>query len=59
MRQNRTKRANFQGSPLFQATYNNTTENRLNQLILCQFDARRLVEGKGHEICTFGPVSSN
>ena len=27
MRQNRTKPANFQGSPLFQSTYNNTTEN--------------------------------
>ena len=25
--QNRTKRANFQGKPPFQATYNNATEN--------------------------------
>ena len=27
IRQNRTKRANFRGKPLFQATYNNATEN--------------------------------
>ena len=27
IRRNRTKRANFRGNPLFQATYNNTTEN--------------------------------
>ena len=27
MRQNQTKRVYFRGSPLFQATYNNTTEN--------------------------------
>ena len=27
IRRNRTKRANFRGKPLFQATYNNTTEN--------------------------------
>ena len=27
IRRNRTKSANFKGKPLFQATYNNTTEN--------------------------------
>ena len=27
IRRNRTKRAHFRGNPLFQATYNNTTEN--------------------------------
>ena len=35
--QNRTKCANIRGSPLFQATYN---RKQLNQLILCQFDAK-------------------
>ena len=37
IRQNRTKRANFRGSPLFQATYNIKTEKKpqLIQLILC------------------------
>ena len=27
IRRNRTKRENYRGKPLFQATYNNTTEN--------------------------------
>ena len=44
---NRTKRANFRGSPLFQATYNikkkkqqqkTKTKKQLIQLILCQLD---------------------
>ena len=41
----------FEGSPLFQATYNIKTEEnkQLIQLILCQLDARRLAEGKGHK----------
>ena len=34
--QNRTKCANFQGSPLFQATYNVKTEKQTIQLTLCQ-----------------------
>ena len=34
------KRAKFQGSPLFQATYNRT----INSLSLCQLDGGRLVE---------------
>ena len=46
IRRNRTKRANFRGSHLFQATYNKVKQ--LNRLILCQFDARRLAGGKGH-----------
>ena len=32
VRRNRTKRANFRGKPLFQATYNNTTENSSTNL---------------------------
>ena len=32
IRRNRTKRANFRGSPLLQATYNNKTENSLTNL---------------------------
>ena len=32
IRRNRTKRANFPGNPLFQATYNNTTENSQTNL---------------------------
>ena len=37
--QNRTKRANFRGSPLFRATYNiKTGEKKVIQLILCQSD---------------------
>ena len=36
---NRTKRASFQGSPLFQATYDTKTEiQQLIQLILCHLD---------------------
>ena len=45
---NRTKRANFRGSPLFQATYNNTTENC--QTNLCQFDAKRWREDKSTKL---------
>ena len=38
-RWNRTKRANFQGSPHFQATNNIKTKNKqLIQLILCQLN---------------------
>ena len=47
MGQNRKKRANFQGSPLFQATYNIKTNNLL---CLCQLDAGRLAEGKHAEM---------
>ena len=39
---NKTKSANFRGSPLFQATYNIKTEKQLIQLILCQLDAHPL-----------------
>ena len=46
---NRIKRANFRGIPIFQATYNIKTEKQTIQLILCQLDARRRVEGKGKE----------
>ena len=35
---NGTKRANFQGSRLFQVTYNIKTEKQTSQLILCQLD---------------------
>ena len=35
---NRTKHANFQGSPLFQAMYSIKTEKQTIQLILCQLD---------------------
>ena len=45
----RTERPNFQGSPLFQATYNIKTEKQLVQLILCQLDVRRQAQGKGQE----------
>ena len=57
---NRTKRANFRRSPLFQATYNIKTEKnkQLIQLILCQLDARRLAEGKGHETDSTGGAFS-
>ena len=34
IRRNRTKRANFRGNPLFQATDNNTTENSSTNLSL-------------------------
>ena len=53
IRRNGTKRANFRGSPLFQATYKTTTtttgKQTLIQLILCQLELGRLAEGKGHE----------
>ena len=46
--QNRTKRVNFRGSPLFQATYNIKTENKqLFQLILCQLDVGGWQKEKG------------
>ena len=35
---NRTKRAHFRGSPLFQGTYNIRTEKQTIQLTLCQLD---------------------
>ena len=44
--QNRAKRANFQGSPLFSSYVQHKT---INLLSLCQFDAGMLAEGKGHE----------
>ena len=50
---NRTKRANFRGSPLFQATYNmktekkTTTKKQLMQLILCQLDVGGWRKEKG------------
>ena len=44
---NRTKWANFQGSPLFQATYNIKTEKQTMQLV--SVGCGRLAEGKGHE----------
>ena len=37
IRRNRTKRANFRGSPLFQATYNNTTENSSRILLFLTY----------------------
>ena len=37
IRRNRTKRANFRGKPLFQATYKNTTENSIVPVILANF----------------------
>ena len=50
IRQNRTKRAKFRGTPLFQVTYNMKTEKQtINLLNLCQLDAGRLEEGKGHD----------
>ena len=42
IRRNRTKHANFLGSPLFQALYNIKTEKQTIQLALCQLDARKL-----------------
>ena len=50
IRQNRTKCANLQGSPLFQATYNNKQQQKnkdLIQLILCQWDVRGWQKEKG------------
>ena len=38
IRRNRTKRANFRESPLFQATYNVKKIKKIIQLILCQLD---------------------
>ena len=50
IRQNRTKHANFRGSPLFQAMYNiKTKKQTINSLSLCQLDAGGMVEGKGHK----------
>ena len=47
--QNKSKRTNFRGSPLFQATYNIKKEKQtISWFSLCQLDARRLAEGKGH-----------
>ena len=44
---NRTKCANFLGSPLFQAMYNIKTEKQLIQLILCQLDVGGWRKEKG------------
>ena len=52
MRQNRTKRANFQGCPLFQATCNKKTEKQtINSTYLVSVGCRRLAEGKGQRLC--------
>ena len=49
---NRTKRANFRGSPLFQATYKTNKQNRkkkkINSTYLVSVGCGRLAEGKGH-----------
>ena len=48
-RRNRTKRANFRGSPLFQSTYNNKTEKQtISSTYLVSVGCGRLAEGKGH-----------
>ena len=49
IRRNRTRCTNFRGSPHFQSYVQQYNRKQLNQLILCQFDARRLAGGKGHE----------
>ena len=47
---NRTKRANFRGSPLFQATYDIKTEKQKNNSThLASVGCWRQAEGKGHE----------
>ena len=47
---NRTKRANFLGTPLFKATYNIKTEKQtINSTYLVSVGCGRLAEGKGHE----------
>ena len=47
---NRTKRANFRGSPLFQATYNIKTEKQTTDTTyLVSVGCGRLAEGKEHE----------
>ena len=53
IRWNRTERAYFRGSPLFQATYKiNNINNRkqtINSTYLVSVGCGRLAEGKGHE----------
>ena len=50
IRRNRTKRANFRGCPLCQATYNIKTEKQtINSTHLVSVGCGRLVEGKRHE----------
>ena len=51
IRRNRTKRANFRGNPLFQATYNNnkTEKQTMNSTYLVSVERWRLAEGKGYE----------
>ena len=61
--QNRTKRANFRRSPLFQATYNEKTEKRaINSTFLVSVGCVRLAAGKGHLTdsisCLFFPSAS-
>ena len=44
------KRANFRGSPLFQATYKTkTVKQTINSTYLVSIGCERLAEGKGHE----------
>ena len=50
IRRNKTKRANFRASPLFEATYKSTTEKQtINSTYLVSGGCGRLAEGKGHE----------
>ena len=54
IRRNRTKRAKFRGSPLFQPTCNNnnkkqTEKQTINSTYLVSVGCGRLEEGKGHE----------
>ena len=46
---NKTKRANFRRSPLFQATYNIKKKKAITSTYLVSFGSGRLAEGKGHE----------
>ena len=56
---NRTKHANFWGSPLFQATYNMKTEKQtINSTYLVSVGCRRLVEGKEHKTSSSLPSTS-
>ena len=52
---NRTKRAHFPGSPLFQATYNIKTEEKktINSTYLVSVGCGRLAEGTGHGTDSF------
>ena len=50
IRRNRTKRANFRGKPLFEATYNNTTENSLTNLSFVRLMPGSWREEKGKRL---------